>query len=314
MRNFHGKYKTHPFFEGWYLKHQGNGTTIAFIPSFHVCKDKKRYAQIQVVTENGSHCFRFPPAAFHAEENRFYVRVGANAFSSAGINVDLQGKGLSVKGTLQYGALTPPETDMMGPFRHVPMMQCNHGVLSLTHSLTGTLEINGEAFDFTGGTGYIEKDWGCSFPKSYLWAQLSWFENRDCCTMLSIADIPFAGTSFTGCIASVYYGGREYRLATYRGAKILKYSQREALIEQGPYRLRVQLIQDSGAQKLQAPQNGEMARVIKESPACMVRIHFMVGKITLFDVTRDNASFEFCVQELARRSQTNAAPPSRAEA
>ena len=81
------------------------------------------------------------------------------------------------------------------------------------------------------------------------------------------------------------------------------------MIEQGPYRLRVQLIQDSGAQKLQAPQNGEMARVIKESPACTVRIHFMVGKITLFDVTRDNASFEFCVQELARRSQTNAAPP-----
>lgn len=42
--------------------------------------------------------------------------------------------------------------------------------------------------------------------------------------------------------------------------------------------------------------------------------YLVVGKITLFDVTRDNASFEFCVQELARRSQTKAAPPSRAEA
>lgn len=313
MRNFHGKYKTHPFFEGWYLKHQSKDTTIAFIPSFHICKDRKRYAQIQVVTENGAHCFRFPPTAFHAEENRFYVRVGANAFSSAGINVDLQGKGLSVKGTLQYGTFTQPETDMMGPFRHLPMMQCNHGVLSLTHGLTGTLEINGQAFDFTGGTGYIEKDWGCSFPKSYLWAQLNWFENRDCCAMLSIADVPVAGTSFTGCIASVYYGGREYRLATYRGAKLLKYSQKEAVVEQGPYRLRVQLIEDSGAQKLQAPQNGEMARIIKESPACTVRFHFTVGKITLFDVTRSNASFEFCVQELTSRSRPQQTPPSCAE-
>lgn len=314
MRNFHGKYKTHTFFEGWYLKHQNSDTTIAFIPSYHICKDKKRYAQIQVVTTNGSHCFRFPPTAFHAEEDRFYVRVGANSFSSAGINVDLRGKDFSVKGTLRYGTFTEPESDIMGPFRHMPMMQCNHGVLSLTHGLTGTLEINGEPFDFTGGTGYIEKDWGNSFPKSYLWAQLNWFENSDCCAMLSVADVPVAGTSFTGCIASVYYGGREYRLATYRGAKILKYFQTEAVIEQGPYRLHVQLVKNGGAQKLQAPHNGEMARVIKESPACTVRIYFTVGKITLFDVTRGNASFEFSVQELTSRRQSKASPVPRAEA
>lgn len=314
MRNFHGKYKTRTFFEGWYLKHQNNETNIAFIPSFHICKDRKRYAQIQVVTESGAHCFRFPPSAFHAEEDVFYVRIGTNVFSSAGITVNLHCTGLSVKGTLRYGTYTQPETDIMGPFRYIPLMQCNHGILSLTHKLTGTLEINGKTFDFTDGTGYIEKDWGNSFPNSYLWAQLSWFENSDCCAMISVADVPFVGTSFTGCIASVYYGGREYRLATYRGAKILKYSQKEAVVEQGAYRLHVQLFKDSGAKKLQAPQNGEMARIIYEMPSSTVRIHFTVGKITLFDVTRDNASFEFSEQKVVSRKHSGTISIPRTEA
>lgn len=63
MRNFHGKYKTHPFFEGWYLKHQGNGTTIAFIPSFHVCKDKnatRRFRSLRKTARTAS-VFRLPP-------------------------------------------------------------------------------------------------------------------------------------------------------------------------------------------------------------------------------------------------------------
>ena len=36
-----------------------------------------------------------------------------------------------------------------------------------------------------------------------------------------IIDIPFCGGSFQGCICAIVYGGREYRLATYRGVRIL---------------------------------------------------------------------------------------------
>ena len=38
--------------------------------------------------------------------------------------------------------------------------------------------------------------------------------------MLSVADIPFAGTHFTGSVGSVFFRGKEYRLATYKGLKI----------------------------------------------------------------------------------------------
>ena len=51
----------------------------------------------------------------------------------------------------------------MGPFSFVPLMECYHGILSMNHSLKGTLSFQGENLLFTGGKGYIEKDWGHSF-------------------------------------------------------------------------------------------------------------------------------------------------------
>ena len=55
----------------------------------------------------------------------------------------------------------------MGPFRFIAGMECSHGVISMMHSLEGTIEINGEIVDFSGGTGYIETDRGRSFPSAY---------------------------------------------------------------------------------------------------------------------------------------------------
>ena len=52
----------------------------------------------------------------------------------------------------------------MGPFSYLSFMECYHGILSMKHSLEGTLSWNGQLIDFTNGIGYLEKDWGSSFP------------------------------------------------------------------------------------------------------------------------------------------------------
>ena len=39
-------------------------------------------------------------------------------------------------------------------------MQCSHGVISMGHPLEGSVRLNGETIDFSGGTGYIETDRG----------------------------------------------------------------------------------------------------------------------------------------------------------
>ena len=136
----------------------------------------------------------------------------------------------------------------------------------------------------------MEMDWGISFPRSYLWTQCSAPE-EDCSVMVSIADVPFLGRSFRGCIAAVRYQGREIRLATYHGVKIRRYSGNGLILQQGKHCLKVEADPDK-AQDLKAPSGGHMSRVIRESAACPARYRLYEDYRLLFDLRAQDASFE----------------------
>lgn len=294
MKNFHGTDKKSSFFEGWYLKHQTDDLSLAFIPAFHIDRKGHANASLQIISRNDSWTIPFSHKDFHAAADRFSVKLGNNSFSSKGISLDISTPDLYVKGKLAYGPFTSLSSDIMGPFRFFPFMQCSHGVISLTHALTGSLNFNGWVMDFNGGIGYIEKDWGQSFPSSYLWTQCSWSCKADqtpCSIMLSIADIPFMGFHFTGCIGVVYYKGREYRLATYRGAKVLEHTDREAVIRQGDYLLHVNLLKGN-SHPLQAPESGNMNRTIHESLCSHVLYQLFYRHKKICDVLSSHAGFE----------------------
>lgn len=293
MRNFHDR-KQPSYFEGWYLKHQTDKAAISFIPAFHRNSRGEPSASLQIITDSFSRSITFPAEAFRASSSRFSVKLGNNSFTEKGISLDLDEPGLSISGRLHYSRFTPLSGDIMGPFSLLRSMQCSHGVLSLTHRIRGSLAINGKIMDLSDGTGYIEKDWGTSFPDSYLWTQCSWRDTTDNSLMVSLATIPFGPFSFTGCICSIWFGNREYRLATYRGVAIHMLSKREILLKQGRYRLRIRLPKQLpvSGQELKAPVSGNMHRVIRERLSCRMQFQFYHGSKLLFDHTSKAASCE----------------------
>ncbi|MDF2567523.1 MAG: hypothetical protein K0R90_979, partial [Oscillospiraceae bacterium] len=191
-----------------------------------------------------------------------------------------------------YGNFHKLQYDIMGPFCKIPFMECNHGVISANHHLSGKIKINDTVINFKDGNGYIEKDWGNSFPKKYAWTQCNSFEQQNISIMASAAEIPFLGLNFNGCIAFVIYGGKEYRLATYNGAKILKYTQNQIIIKNHKNFLKIDI--EKGIQnQLIAPQNGGMTRKIQEQPCCNARFRFYEEGNLLFDLTGKNVGFEY---------------------
>ena len=126
-------------FEGVYLKHQKNGESICFIAGR---AGETRF--VQVIT-NGT--------------VRQYDGAQGFCFGEEGVAAELPG----VQGALRYGPLSPLRTDIMGPFRFLPM-QCSHSVYSMAHTLAGGFTVDGRFIDLTGGTGYIEGDRGSAFP------------------------------------------------------------------------------------------------------------------------------------------------------
>ena len=291
MHFFRSTNKTGSYFEGWYLKHQApKGQTLALIPAFHLDSGGRRSASLQILSNDESWWLEYPE--LQCSRQPFQIQIGPCSFSAQGIGLHIRQDGLSLCGTLRYGPFTAPRSDLMRPFGFFPGMHCSHGIISMRHSLTGTLELNGRQLDFSNGVGYIETDRGRSFPSAYLWTQCVWDGPERGGLMLAVAAVPLPVGGFTGCICSVYVRGREYRLATYRGAKIEKWSSSGAVIRQGKYRLEAELLRER-RQALRAPVEGRMERTIHESLCAEVRYRFWHGKDLLFQHTGPNASFEY---------------------
>ena len=132
--------------------------------------DGSKTAFIQVITESASHFVAYPFSAFEARRSPLGVRIGQSVFTAEGLFLDIREPDLTLRGKLHYGELTPLESDIMGPFRFLPM-QCSHSVYSMAHTLAGGFTVDGRFIDLTGGTGYIEGDRGSAFPRDYLWVQ-----------------------------------------------------------------------------------------------------------------------------------------------
>lgn len=287
MKYYHGTKQKGQYFEGWYFKHRKNNDFLALIPAVHIDKSGHKSASLQIITDNDSHWIEYPDSEFTAFENCFRVQVGNSVFSSEGARLNVESGDISLHGEVRYGAFTPLRYDIMGPFRFFDM-QCSHGVLSLNHTLSGTLTLSGRKLDFSDGVGYIETDRGRSFPNSYLWTQCVWDANS---IMLSVAEIPTFAGKFTGCICSVLYGGREWRLATYLGACIKSLSKTGVEIQQGKYRFTVEIERQKG-QPLRAPVMGNMERVIRENLSTVATYRFWRGEELIFEHS-DLSSFEY---------------------
>lgn len=318
MKYFYGDKKKSSYFEGWYIKQQNKEETIAIIPSFHIDEHGTKSSNIQIISKEGAYSFSFPYKDFYASKRRFFVKLGKSIFTESGARINLHTKELTVTGRLFFtkktpakmkpdivlGALVKPNGSVFHPLRYsimgyydyVPFLPCKHEVVSMLHGVYGTIVINGKRFDFRDGLGYIEKDRGHSFPTSYLWTQCSFKKPSVGSIMASVAELPLLSTTFVGCICAIWYRGKEYRIATYLGGKIVSYSKKGFSVIQGKYLLEVTVMKHQ-PHSLQAPRKGAMRRWIKESVACKVRYRLYEDGKLLFEIISNKAGYEHVIMK-----------------
>ncbi len=279
------------YFEGWYFKHQNGETVISLIPGLSVDSGGDSHAFIQVITADGAAYAAYDATRYRADHQSHSISVGESAFGPQGIALKIDKPGCRVQGSLRYGPLTPLRSDIMGPFAHLPGMECRHGIVSLAHPLQGELTVNGKACSFDGGLGYIERDWGRSFPQSYRWVQCAGPEQGGWCAFASAARIPYMGLRFTGCIAVLYHQGREHRFATYNGARADYQGNHGLTLRRGGSRLELTAA-PTAAHQLKAPQMGQMSRVIHETVGCPVTVRLWEGDRLVFEGSSNHGGFE----------------------
>lgn len=296
--------KQRGFFEGWYYRQvSGDGrTSLSLIPGYS-CSKADPHAFVQYILDDHrgirTGYVRYPYEDMVSEEEPFSLTIGENRFHERGFTVDLRDGDLGILGEVTFGQLSPIGQSLyapgiMGPFSYLSFMECNHAVISMGHSLGGTLSLLGEVVTFNGGRGYLEKDWGISFPKRYVWVQANSFPDGSQ-FFGSVASIPMGPLSFEGFIVIFFHEGVEHRFASYlpltscrvgmeEEQVVLYLKKRDLSLE-----VRVRLAEGGS---LRSPRFGRMDEVIKEAPATSLEILVKKKRVEGITLRADVAALE----------------------
>jgi tocopherol cyclase len=342
---YHGHGAKPPFFEGWYFKlvtaasRSGDGhqeKAFAVIPGVFLGRDSglgegaaSSHAFVQTLDGLTGHStyHRYPLESFSASRREFDIRVGPNRFRADRMILDIRTAERQMQGEVSFAGLTPwpvsvTSPGIMGWYALVPFMECYHGVVSLDHEINGRLTIDGEIVDFTGGRGYIEKDWGQAFPRAWIWMQSNHFEgtgasphdgastshrnNAGTALTASVATIPWLGGAFRGFIVGLWHGGRLYRFATYTGAFLERLEVADDRVtfrvrsqpkgrERSCYRLEVVALRGEGG-LLHSPERVAMLQRVLESLTARVEVRLTSvctqGETLLFEGSGRHAGLE----------------------
>ena len=296
---YHGHPNKTPFFEGWYFKlvDRTGQHRYAVIPGISMSQGGiGPHAFIQTLdgTSGKTDYHNFPLNSFSADRYKLNIKIGANIFTAQGMTLALPESDLQMTGHVVFSDLQPwPVTwyapGIMGWYAWVPFMECYHGVVSMDHQINGALNISGTTVDLTGGRGYIEKDWGKSFPSGWIWMQSNHFSTEGTSFSASIAMIPWIGSSFRGFIIGLLHKGKLYRFATYTRAKteLLKLSTDSVfwIVQDRIHKLEIDARRTISGY-LKGPSHSDMARRVPESLQASISVKLTTlsdGKIVFED-------------------------------
>lgn len=299
---FQGWGKTNRYFEGWYFKVVNADETeaFAFIPGIAMDKNGSKHSFIQVLDgkRRTAEYHKFEASEFQPHVGKFEIQIAGNFFSADTLQLDLP----NAEGKLKFSQQTPwpnpwYSPGIMGPYTFVPFMECYHGILSMDHCINGELTIHGKTIDFTNGRGYMEKDWGQSFPSAYFWMQTNHFSKPGISMKVSVAKIPWLGSSFTGFIAGISLQNRLIQFTTYNGTRLLRSfadkDKVELIMDNKKYRLEI-LAHREAVTQLASPISGFMTGRIEESMTSNIEVLLSEkkSKTILLHETGRNAGLE----------------------
>ena len=286
---FQGNLKKNNYYEGWYNKivDVKKDKSYAFIPTIAINRESNTsQAFIQILNgQTGEmHYIRHKLTKFENLSNtEFSIRIDNSYFSAQGFLLDIDQNGIKIKGNIKYinPILWPRsflQPNIMGILNYIPFLETYHGIVSMNHKLIGSLDINGTIVDFNGGKGYVEKDWGSSFPESYIWAQTNHFLETELSMVLSVALVPLFGVKIKGFFCVIWHKGTFYTFTTYTNAKVRFLSRPgkniRLVIEDRKYFVDITIDKSNlKFTKLKAPKLGDMSFDIVETLSSRIKVH-----------------------------------------
>jgi tocopherol cyclase len=289
---FQGNLHKRKYFEGWYLKHVSKDRfcVLSFIPGVSLTPgDRCCFIQVIDGISDKTWYVRYPLETFKWNSDIFSVSAGNSTFSLNGCSININENDLKIAGNLNYSEMqfyprTLGHPGIMGWFSFIPGLECRHDVLSMNHTVSGTLQMDGKFLDFTESTGYIEKDWGWNFPSSYIWIQCNNFNEPETSFMMAAARVPIgllSGKGILGFLGFLQTGKKVRTFGTWnrwtvKNCLFTGDGKGTVILSDGHERIDCR-VNSSSEGILKAPAQGSMSQTVKESITASISIR-ITGK------------------------------------
>lgn len=215
-------------FENWYFKlvdARKENTLGILVGILMTHQGEEAFIEI---TGNGiseNLCVKYSLDAVKSKDTE--IQIGDNSLGLQKIILNIQKEGLTLKGEITFSSHKRLKeslwlSGLMGPYKYLPFLKSYHEVVSLQHTLMGSLWVNEKQITFNEGKGYIEKDWGKVFPNVWLWAQCNHFKRQDVALMIGVARLPIFFNYYTSFAIPIYYKDQLEIFSNYRGGHIAK--------------------------------------------------------------------------------------------
>lgn len=300
--NFHFLHKNGPSFEGFYFKTAlVDGTTLVIICGFAKSKVKS-HAFIQVSSQlSKTFYFEYPLSSLKTSKETFNFSVGKNTFTQQGIDIKEEDCEINLSfSNFELWNRSFFNPSIMGALTFVPFVECKHDIISPYLEVNGEAKLKSKTLKFQDNSGYIDKNWGTSFPKDYFWGHISSFKNPTVSVQFAKAKPKWLLWKIPVHIGFLRMNGEIHLFKSWKKGKIklINVGQEQIHLQNNQYKIELKF--DKGYPlNLRAPLNGKLDYTILERAgiATSVTIYKKTNKDEfeiLLSETVNNATLEIC--------------------
>jgi len=287
-------------FEGWFCKIEDSLNQWMFSVIWGYSTNETNahaFIQFQNSLDHSTKYLSYSMEEFAWDKEKQQLRIGKNTLSKDGVHLDFVMETGPVLADYSFTELTPIQKrflrpNIMGVLTYVPN-ECNHSIISMKHRVSGFFQYGEKVFETTNAVGYMEKDWGTSFPRDYVWLQVNDWDKS--AVVFSYATVPVLGKFAKGFFLVLHHEGQEYRFSSIEGSRLIHFdvsnNSFEAKIQKGKVCVAIKGIQTNPV-SLASPQKGAMSNQIKESLDGVFELNLMMNDKETVHLRSEKASID----------------------
>jgi hypothetical protein len=282
-----GTFERNKFFEGWFQKVYSKAHKASFILIYgyatHNSDDEFGFLQVLIPNQVPELVY-FPKNEVSCDIEKHIFCMGNNLLTTELIRIDIH----DLRIDLNLKSSQPFRTfkNSMGYTYFIPNLPCYHSVLNTAQSVSGEIQYKGLCYTLDHEMGYLEKNWGTTFPENYFWVHAIDPNNPAISLLFSRAQIVWLGKTYIKHVGYFCFDGQQIELRELKNFSVSNSNlgPENRIIQIRSASAHLDLALECGSEVLfKGPKDGALSRIIQHQTDASIKV----------SLTYENRSHQF---------------------